>query len=105
MDHFADMGQKQNTFTMYYMNGCPHCETILPEYRSFVAAGQYGSNGKTTKIRMLEQGDPAAAPELEARNVQGFPTFYMSTVDGKNIEYKGERTVAAMKSFISQNAT
>jgi len=104
MDHFADLGQKQNKFTLYYMNGCPHCETILPEYKTFVAAGQYGSNGKTTKIRMLEQGDSSAAPELQALNVVGFPTFYLSTVDGKNIEYKGERTIDAMKAFIDENA-
>jgi hypothetical protein len=104
MDHFADLGEKQNTFTLYYMNGCPHCETILPEYKTFVAAGQYTSNGKTTAIRMLEQGDPAAAPELEAHNVTGFPTLYLSTVDGKDIEYKGDRTVSAMKDFIGKNA-
>lgn len=104
MDTFADMGNT-NTFTLYYMNGCPHCETILPEYKSFVAAGLFEANGKKTKIRMLEQADPAAAPELEAHNVKGFPTFYMQTADGKSIEYKGERNVAAISQFIGQNAT
>lgn len=104
-DHFADLGKKQNTFTLYYMNGCPHCESILPEYKTFMANGQFSSNGKTTKIRMLEQGDPAAAPELEAHNVTGFPTFYMTTANGKDIEYKGERNVSAIKGFISQNAS
>jgi hypothetical protein len=53
---------------------------------------------------MLEQGDPNAAPELEARNVKGFPTFILSTVDGKYIEYQGERTVPAIGQFINQNA-
>jgi len=104
-DRFVDLGQKQNTFTLYYMNGCPHCESILPEYRTFMADGQFSSNGKATKIRMLEQGDPAAAPELEAHNVTGFPTFYMTTSTGKDIEYKGDRNVSAIKSFISQNAS
>lgn len=104
-DRFVDLGQKQNTFTLYYMNGCPHCETILPEYKTFVSQGQFAANGKTTKIRMLEQGDPAAAPELQAHNVTGFPTFYMTTADGKDIEYKGDRKVSAMKDFISKNAS
>jgi hypothetical protein len=53
---------------------------------------------------MLEQGDPTAAPELEANNVKGFPTFVLSTVDGKNIEYSGDRRVSAMREFISNNA-
>ena len=103
-EFFADIGESVNTFTMYYMNGCPHCEVLLPEFRTFVASGQIETNGKKTKIRMLEQGDPTAAPELEANNVKGFPTFVLSTVDGKSIEYSGERNVAAMRNFISSNA-
>ena len=102
---FADIGEKSNVFTLYYMNGCPHCETILPEYKKFAAAGQVMTGGKKTKIRMLEQGDPNAAPELEARNVKGFPTFVLSTVDGKYIEYQGERTIPAIGQFINQNAS
>jgi hypothetical protein len=103
-DGFSDVGQKTNVFTLYYMNGCPHCETILPEYKKFAAAGQVTTNGKKTKIRMLEQGDPNAAPELEARNVKGFPTFILNTADGKYIEYQGERSVPGIGQFITQNA-
>jgi hypothetical protein len=103
-EFFTNIGESVNTFTMYYMNGCPHCEVLLPEFRTFVASGQIETNGKKTKIRMLEQGDPTAAPELEANNVKGFPTFVLSTVDGKTIEYSGERNVAAMRNFISTNA-
>jgi hypothetical protein len=105
MESFTGMAAKQNTFTMYYMNGCPHCETILPAFRQFVASGQVETDGKKTSIRMLEQGDPQAGPELEANNVKGFPTFILSTAGGSNIEYKGERTVEAMKDFISQSSS
>jgi len=104
-DAFADLGEKTNIFTLYYMNGCPHCETILPEYKKFAAAGQVTTNGKKTKIRMLEQGDPNAAPEIQARNVKGFPTFILSTTNGEYIEYKGERSVPAIGQFITQNAS
>jgi len=103
-DGFADLAEKPNVFTLYYMNGCPHCERILPAYKKFAAAGQFVANGKKTKIRLLEQGDPAAAPELEAHNVTGFPTFIMSTATGDFIEYKGDRTVDAMSQFITENA-
>jgi len=105
MESFTGLGATQNTFTMYYMNGCPHCETVLPEYRQFVASGQVETDGKKTSIRMLEQGDPQAGPELEAHNVKGFPTFILSTAGGNNIEYKGDRTIEAMKEFISQNSS
>jgi hypothetical protein len=104
IDTFADLGQKTNVFTMYYMNGCPHCESILPEYKKFVASGQFQSNGKKTTIRMLEQGDSSAAPELEARNVKGFPTFILATASGNFVEYQGDRSVNAIKKFIGENA-
>lgn len=104
LDGFTSLSPKTNSFTMYYMNGCPHCETLLPDYRQFAAAGQMTYNGVTTEIRMLEQGDPAAAPELKANKVKGFPTFILSTSTGSNLEYKGDRTVSAMKEFIQQNA-
>ena len=105
MEPFTGLGAKQNTFTMYYMNGCPHCDSMLPSYRQFVASGQVETDGKKTTIRMLEQGDPQAGPELDANNIKGFPTFILSTVTGKNIEYKGDRTIEAMKEFISQNSS
>jgi hypothetical protein len=104
LENFTGLGESVNTFTLYYMDGCPHCESILPDFRTFVASGQIQLNGKKTKIRMLEQGNPEAAPELEANNVKGFPTFILSTVGGKNIEYNGDRTVPAMKEFIEKNA-
>ena len=104
IDRFADLGEKTNVFTMYYMNGCPHCESILPEFKNFAAAGQVQLNGTKTKIRMLEQGDPEASSELQARKVKGFPTFILGTPDGNFVEYQGERTVDAIKKFIGENA-
>jgi hypothetical protein len=104
-DGFSDLGEKQPSFTLYYMNGCPHCEVLLPDYRTFAAAGQFETAGKKVKIRMLEQGDPAAAPELEANKVKGFPTLVLNTTAGENIEYNGERNIPAMKEFITKNAS
>jgi len=103
-DAFADLGEKTNVFTLYYMTGCPHCESILPDYKKLVAAGQLVTNGSKTRIRMLEQSEPDAAAEIEQHKVKGFPTFIMATADGKFIEYQGERSVDAIKQFIGKNA-
>ena len=99
MDGFSDTAGP--TFTMYYMNGCPHCEKIKPDFQKFVAAGQVLTNGKPVKIRMLEQGE--ATSEVNSLGIQGFPSFYLSTADGNEIEYTGERSVPAYKNFIKQN--
>ena len=104
-DAFADLGEKVNVFTLYYMNGCPHCESILPDFKKFAAAGQVQLNGKKVQLRMVEQSDITAIAEMEARKVKGFPTFILGTADGKHIEYQGERSVGEMKKFISENAT
>lgn len=104
LDGFADLGEKDNVFTMYYMNGCPHCEAILPDFKNFVAEGQVVQPGKKTSIRMVEQGDPDTAKEIETRNIKGYPTFILATKDGKYIEHQGERTISAMRKFITSNA-
>lgn len=103
-DAFADLGERVNVFTLYYMNGCPHCESILPDFKKFAAAGQVQLNGKKVQLRMLEQSDITASIEMSQRNIKGFPTFILATPDGKHIEYQGERSVSAMKKFISENA-
>lgn len=105
IDGFTGLSPNTNSFTLYYMNGCPHCVSILPAYKEFAASGQYVQNGKTTQIRLLEQGDPDAAPELAANNIKGFPTFVLVTAAGRTLEYSGERTVPAMKEFITANAS
>ena len=105
MDGFADLAPKSNVFTLYYMNGCPHCERIMPAYKKFAAAGQFETNGKKVKLRALEQADPSAGPEIEARNITGFPTFVLSTAAGEFLEYKGERSIEAMTQFIKENAS
>jgi thiol-disulfide isomerase/thioredoxin len=102
LDTFTGGSQATNTFTLYYMTGCPHCETILPEFSNFVAQGQYESGGKKTTIRKIEQA--AAGSDLEKYGIKGYPTFILEKSDGKFLSYEGERTVSAMKAFITQNA-
>jgi len=101
MDGFTDTSGP--TFTMYYMNGCPHCEKIKPDFQKFVAAGQTVVNGKAVKVRMLEQGE--ATSEVKSLGIQGFPSFYLATADGGNVEYTGERNVPAYMDFIKQNVS
>jgi thiol-disulfide isomerase/thioredoxin len=104
VDSFTGVGEAINTFTLYYMNGCPHCETILPDFKNFVATGQYEAGGKKTTIRMLEQANPSAAADLKKYNIRGFPTFILEKPDGSFMTYDGDRTVPAMQEFIAQNA-
>lgn len=100
-DGFTGVGTSQPQFTLFWMKGCPHCESIIDDFNRFAAAGQFVTAGKPVTVRALEQAE--AGPLLEQKGVQGFPTFILTTADGRDLEYKGERNVNGYKQFIVQN--
>jgi thiol-disulfide isomerase/thioredoxin len=90
-----------NTFTLYYADWCPHCQTVKPEFTEFVNKGAVEVGGKRCEIRMI---DAAKNPEAaKGKPVKGFPTFLLETTDGKVVEYQGERNTDGWMSFINQN--
>lgn len=100
-DGFTGVGPNDPVFTFFYMDGCPHCDTVLPDFNKWAAAGQIMANDKSVKIRKLERKE--AGPLLDEKNIQGFPTFILTTADGKDIEYSGERTTSGFEEFIMKN--
>jgi len=90
-----------NSFTMYYADWCPHCQTIKPEFTEFSNKGSIDIGGKACQIRMI---DAAKNPEAaKGKPVKGFPTFLLETTDGKVVEYQGERNTAGWLKFINSN--
>jgi thiol-disulfide isomerase/thioredoxin len=90
-----------NSFTMYYADWCPHCQTIKPEFTEFSNRGTVDVGGKACQIRMI---DAAKNPEAaKGKPVKGFPTFLLETTDGKVVEYQGERNTDGWLAFINQN--
>ena len=78
------------SFTMYYMNGCPHCETVMPAFQEFMSACG-------TPCRVVE------ASELNGEfEVKGYPTFVKTTHDGFGVECSG-RNPAAWQKCINAN--
>ena len=90
-----------NTFTLYYADWCPHCQTVKPEFSELVNRGSIDVAGKKCEIRMI---DAAKNPEAaKGKPVKGFPTFLLETTDGKIVEYQGERNTAGWMNFINEN--
>jgi hypothetical protein len=100
-DGFTGVGPNDPTFTLFYMNGCPHCDSIMGDFDKWAAAGQIMSNDKSVKIRKLERQE--AGPLLDQKGVEGFPTFILTTADGRDIEYKGGRSAGEYEQFIQKN--
>ena len=89
-----------NTFTMYYADWCPHCQTVKPEFTEFSNRGAIEVGGKKCQIMMVDAAkDPNAA---KGKPVKGFPTFLLETTDGKILEYQGERNTDGWLAFINQ---
>ena len=79
--------------TYYYLEGCPHCVSFMPEWEKFEAEAK--SAGVATK-KVEAHEDPEKISEL---GIKGFPTI-MIEKGGKTVEYSGERTAAALKAAV-----
>ena len=94
-------GPAMNTFTMYYADWCPHCQTVKPEFTEFSKTGPIEVNGKPCQVRLV---DAAKNPEAaKGKPVKGFPTFLLETTDGQVLEYQGERNTNGWLAFINSN--
>jgi len=90
-----------NTFTMYYADWCPHCQTVKPEFTTFASSGAIKVGSTTCNVTLVDAAkNPAAA---KGKPVRGFPTFLLETTDGKIVEYQGERNTAGWTAFINTN--
>ena len=89
-----------NTFTMYYADWCPHCQSVKPEFTEFSNRGTIEVAGKKCQIMLV---DAAKNPEAaKGKPVKGFPTFLLETTEGKVLEYQGERNTDGWLAFINQ---
>lgn len=90
-----------NTFTMYYADWCGHCQQAKPGFTEFMKQGTVDINGTPCAIRMISpEKEPEAA---KGKNIKGFPSFLLETVDGKTVEYTGERNADGYMSFLNAN--
>ena len=90
-----------NTFTMYYADWCGHCKAAKPAFTEFAAAGKIKVGNTECIVRMVS---PEDEPEkAKGKNIKGFPSFLLETVDGKVVEYTGERKVDGYMAFLNTN--
>jgi thiol-disulfide isomerase/thioredoxin len=105
MEGFAESGAKSIgtlTCTMYYVNWCPHCKDAKPEWAKLTQA----LNGKMLngKKVLITSVDCEKFPEMAKRqNIGGYPTFKFD-LDGRQLQFQGERKFDAFKRFIESVA-
>jgi len=88
------------SFTMYYVDWCPHCKSVKPVFNEFMGNGTLLVNGKSVKCAMVNaETNPEAVKDL---NVKGYPSFLLNS-GGKLIEFNGERNADGFMSFLKEN--
>ena len=97
---FADSGA--DIFTMYYADWCPHCQSIKPAFQEWAKNGFVSIAGRNVKVEMVQ---PEKEPEKMKAGVEvkGYPSFILFTADGKNVEYKGDRSVPGFMKFLEES--
>lgn len=94
-------GAGVDSFTMYYADWCPHCQSVKPAFKTFSSAGSTTIGGKTVFLSMVEAD---TNPEkLKGKPVKGYPTFLLETADGKFKEFDGERTPSGWTQWLTKN--
>ena len=98
---FQNPAPAMNSFTMYYADWCPHCQSVKPEFTQFSEQNTITVGSTKCQIKMV---DAAKNPEAtQGKPVKGFPTFLLETADGQVLEYQGERNTAGWLSFINSS--
>jgi thiol-disulfide isomerase/thioredoxin len=92
--------QGADTFTLYYADWCPHCQSVKPAFEEFAKNGFVTVAGKNVKVQMVQ---PEKEPEKAAgKPIKGYPTFLLETAQGKTVEYQGERTPSGYLEFLNK---
>lgn len=96
---FASTGEtnERGTFTMYYADWCPHCQTAKPLFKQFMGNGVITIDGRQVRARMVEEKQYKKGVDPD---VKGYPTFIYSDAAGHTTEYNGPRSVDGWMEFL-----
>ena len=83
----------QTTFILYYVEWCPHCQVVKPEWKKLEEDKEL-KHITISKINCEENEDI-----VKEKNIEGFPTILL-THNGKEIGYNGGREYADFKNYL-----
>jgi len=87
----------RGTFTLYYADWCPHCQTIKPIFKDFMGAGTVNIGNASVKAKMVEEKQIKKGVDPD---VKGYPTLIYSDSAGKIVEFNGPRTKDGFLEFL-----
>lgn len=89
----------RGTFTLYYADWCPHCQTIKPVFKDFMGNGEVNIDSQYIKCKMVEEKQIQRGVDPE---IKGYPTLLYSDAAGKIVEFNGPRNSDGFLRFLKQ---
>ena len=87
-------GGTETTFTLYYVEWCPHCQVVKPEWEKLENDTDLKDKINIVKINCEENEEI-----VKEKNIEGFPTILL-THNGKEIGYNGDREYDDFKKYL-----
>jgi thioredoxin-related protein len=98
----CDKTKSEYTIMFFYMETCPHCRDFEPIWNQFESYAQ--SNDMLARTLCVTRVSADDRDTCRKFKVQGFPTVYLvNNKSSDKTEYKGARTLDALKNFVLQN--
>lgn len=92
---------QENKFTMFYIDNCKYCKEAKPEFAKLMENGDKISiNGKEVKLELVDGNDETNNELLEKFDIGGYPTFVLSTGEGRHTKFIGARTESLFQQFL-----
>jgi thiol-disulfide isomerase/thioredoxin len=89
-------GNTKDIFVLYYVNWCPHCREVKPEWNKLE---KENLDNVTIKKVNCEENENIS----QEKNIEGFPTIQLEKSNGEIIPYEDNRDYNAFIVFLNKN--
>lgn len=97
---FTSSNEGADTFSLYYVDWCPHCKSVKPAFEEFAKNGFITVAGKNVKVQAVEcEKEPE---KVAGKTIKGYPTILLEKASGQTLEYTGDRTPEGYMSYLTQ---
>ena len=86
-------GSNDVTFTLYYVEWCPHCKVVKPEWEKLE------NDPELKHITIIKIDCEKNEEVVQEKNIEGFPTILLNN-NGKEEAYNGDREYADFKNYL-----
>ena len=95
-------GPKEVVVVLFYVDWCPHCKTVKPEWAKLNKLNNTEINGVNVKVEAANAEGSEVEKEAAAdNNVQGYPTIKLIS-ESEVVDYTGARNAEDMTTFIEE---